>query len=265
MEPANNSSLIRRLKSKVTVSKTAIDFLPDADAIEQRPLPLSARVTLQVCVLALISFVTWASLSELDEIVTAHGRLVTPLPNIVVQPLETSIIQSIDVRVGQVVQKGQRLAALDPTFSGADEAQLKTQLASLNTQIKWMEAELSGAKISDIVSTDADGLLQARLSGERRASYISQLLKLEENIGRVRAAMDTNRHDQQGLIARITLLRQSANIAEELVAEKYAVRTRFLDAQDRLLETERTLESAKNRARSCQYRWPAGVEDYREK
>ncbi|OIQ86864.1 hemolysin secretion protein D, chromosomal [mine drainage metagenome] len=230
----------------MTASKTAVEFLPDADAIEQRPLPLSARVTLHVCVLALTTFVIWATYSDIDLIVTAHGRLVTPLPNIVVQPLETSIIQSIDVRIGQVVQKGQRLAALDPTFSQADEAQLRTQLDSLNTQIEWMEAELSGKRISDIANADADSQLQNQLSEERRASYIAQQLKLEENIGRVRASMETNRHDQMALNARVTLLRQSAAIAQALVAEKYAVRTRFLDAQDRLLETERNLEMAKN-------------------
>jgi hemolysin D len=230
----------------MTASKTAVEFLPDADAIEQRPLPLSARVTLHACVLALASFIIWATYSDIDLIVTAHGHLVTPLPNIVVQPLETAIIQSIDVRVGQVVQKGQRLAALDPTFSQADEAQLRTQLDSLNTQIEWMEAELSGKRISDIANADPDSQLQSQLSEERRASYIAQQLKLEENIGRVRASMETNRHDQMALNARVTLLRQSAAIAQALVAEKYAVRTRFLDAQDRLLETERNLEMAKN-------------------
>lgn len=247
MESADNTPLGKKTKTRKASNKTALEFLPDADEIERRPLPLTARVTLHVFVLALAAFVAWANYSEVDLVVTARGRLVTPLPNIIVQPLETSIIQSIDVRVGQVVKKGEQLAALDPTFSEADETQLRTQLDSLDTQLKWMEAELSGGKISDGISTDPDTLLQSRLSGERRASYIAQLLKLEENIGRVRASMETNRRDQKGLSSRVVVLRQSAAIAHELVLEKYAVRTRWLDAQDRLLETERTLELAKNR------------------
>ncbi len=72
--------------------------------------------------------------SEIDVIVSARGRLVTPSVNIVVQPLETSIIKSIDVQIGQLVQKGDKLATLDPTFSAADEAQLRTRLRSMEIQ-----------------------------------------------------------------------------------------------------------------------------------
>ena len=98
-------------------SKTAIDFLPDADEIERRPLPGGAQMTVHILLFALICFFVWANVSELDVIVSARGKLVTPLPNIVVQPLETGIVQTIEVRAGQVVRKGDRLATLDPTFT----------------------------------------------------------------------------------------------------------------------------------------------------
>ena len=38
----------------------------------------------------------------------------------VVQPLETSIVRSIDVHEGEQVHAGQLLARLDPTFAAAD-------------------------------------------------------------------------------------------------------------------------------------------------
>jgi len=81
-------------------AETAVDFLPDADEIEHRPLPKSARITLHTLLLAVVVFLLWANFSETELVVTARGRLITPLPNIVVQPLENSIVQSIDVRVG---------------------------------------------------------------------------------------------------------------------------------------------------------------------
>ena len=114
MEPANKPSLSRRPKDQ-----TEIDFLPDADAIERGPLPRFVQLTLHLLVLTLVGFIVWASVSPIDKVVIAHGRLVNPLPNIVLQPLDTSIIQSIDVRVGQIVKKGQLLATLDPTFSAS--------------------------------------------------------------------------------------------------------------------------------------------------
>ena len=232
---------------EASVNTTAIEFLPDADEIERRPLPASTRITLHVLVAAFVSFIMWATFSEVDLIVVAHGRLMTPLPNLVVQPLETSIIQSIDVRNGQIVKQGERLATLDPTFTEADESQLKTRLHSLDNQLQRMESELSGNKLAGAAGADADSQLQTRLSGERHASYLAQVRKLTETVGRLRATLETNRRDQQALASRVTLLKEMESMQRDLVAKKYAVRGRLLDAQDRLLEVERTMEMARSR------------------
>jgi HlyD family secretion protein len=260
MEPANKppvASLLAKARRAIqgrsskaktpSVNATEIEFLPDADEIERRPLPKRARITLHVVAAAMVSFVLWASFSNIDLVVAAHGRLVTPLPNIVVQPLETSIIQSIDVRSGQIVKKGERLATLDPTFTEADESQLRTRLHSLDNQLQRMESELSGKKHSSAAKLDADSLLQARLSDERHASYVSQVRRLEETVGRLRATLETNRRDQQSLASRVKVLKEMESLQQELVAKKYAVRGRLLDAQDRLIEAERSMEMARNR------------------
>ena len=123
MEPTDKPSLISRLRSRRAVNEPIVDFLPDADEIERRPLPRSAGVTLHLLAAALLVFLLLATFSEVDLMVTARGRLITPLPNIVVQPLDTAIIQEINVKSGQIVKKGERLATLDPTFTGADESE----------------------------------------------------------------------------------------------------------------------------------------------
>jgi hemolysin D len=259
MEPANKPSLSLLAKAKLAISGlrkkskgsaievTAVDFLPDADEIERRPLPRVARITLHIVAVALMSFLLWATFSDVDLVVVSRGRLVTPLPNIVVQPLDTSIVLSIDVRTGQVVKKGERLATLDPTFTEADESQLRTRLHSLDNQLQRMESELSGTKLTGVVGLDADSQLQTRLSGERHASYTSQVRRLEESVGRLRATLDTNRRDQLALASRVKVLREMESMQQELVEKKYAARGRLLDAQDRLLEAERNMEMAKSR------------------
>lgn len=235
-------------KKEAGSDEAAVDFLPDADEIEQRPLPRSARITLHALLAVLFCFVVWAAVSEVDLVVVARGRLVTPLPNIVVQPLETSIIQQINVRQGQIVRKGEPLATLDPTFTAADEAELKTRLHSLNNQLEQLEGSLSGRKVGrKLEGSDADSRLQVDLSGERQASYGAQVRKLRETVEQTRAAMETNRRDQQVLASRVKVLRDMAAMQEQLVAEKYAIRSRLLEAQDRLLDAERSLQLATNK------------------
>lgn len=230
------------------VSETAIEFLPDADEIERRPLPQAARMTLYALAAMVLVFLVWATVSEVDRIVVARGRLVTPLSNLVIQPLETSLIQSIDVRVGQVVWKGQRLAALDPTFTGADLAQLQQRYQSLDTQARRLEHELGpGGKRSAKGGSDVDSRTQARLQEERQANYRAQLTKLDETVERLKAAAETNRHDQRVLDARVRSLAEIEAMQEKLLAQQFGSRARLLEAQEKRLEVERDLQQARNR------------------
>lgn len=259
MEPTNKPpvSLLAKAKlairglagsaGKPSVGTTATEFLPDADAIERNPLPRSARITLHVLAAAFACFILWAIFSSVDLIVVARGRLVTPLPNIVVQPLETSIIQSIDIRNGQIVKKGERLATLDPTFTEADEAQLQARLHSLDNQLQILDSALAGDTPEMADSADADSQLQTNLSSERQASYTAQVRRLEETVGRLRATLETNRRDEQVLASRVKVLKEMESMQQDLVAKKLAARSRLLDAQDRLLEAERSMEMARNR------------------
>lgn len=244
MEPADKSSL---KKKKAAPAETAVEFLADADEIERRPLPRVAQLTVHLLGVLLLAFLIWASVSETDLIVTARGRLITPLPNIVVQPLDTSIVQSIDVRVGQVVKKGERLATLDPTFTEADEAQLRSRLNSLDNQLARLELELSGKPLPLPDVKDHDSLLQHRLAEERRASFRAQVTRFDEQISRIRAGIETNRGEQKGLLSRVQVLRDMESMQSELVAQKFAVRARLLEAQDRLIDAERNSISAQNR------------------
>jgi len=179
---------------------TVIEFLPDADEIERRPLPRLARTTLYALASMLVIFLIWATFFKVDRVVVAHGRIITPLPDIVVQPLETAIIQSIDVQVGQVVKKGQKLATLDSTFAEADQAELKSHIEKLN-----------------------------------------------ETIAGLRAALDTNKHDQQILETRVKSLQEIENMQEKLVAQQFGARVHLLEARDKRLEVERDMDLAKNR------------------
>jgi len=227
--------------------KTAIEYLPDADEIERSPVPRAAQLTLHALLLCFVSFAVWASVSQLDKVVVAQGRLINPLPNVVVQPLETSVIKSVDVRVGQVVKKGDQLAALDATFAAADESQLKARLESLETQVSGLEQELSGdAKLPDASNT-ADGKLQAELQSERRANYRAQQSRMAEVAAKLRATLQTNKRDQQLLEARLRSYREVEGMQEKMVAQKFGASIQLIEAQQRSKEVERELELTRNR------------------
>ena len=235
--------------------RTVVEYLPDADEIERSPVPRYAQWTLHLLIAAVVVFLVWACLSELDEVVTGQGKLSSPLPNVVVQPLETSIVQSVDVRVGQAVKKGQQLATLDATFARADQSQLQTRLDSLVTQVQGLEAEVygettmagPGADKNDGLADTADQKLQSDLLTERRASYRAQQLRMFENMAKIKADLNTNRNDQQLVLARLQSVRQIEAMQEKMVAQKYGTPLQLLEAQQRTKEVERDLEQATSR------------------
>jgi HlyD family secretion protein len=168
----------------------------------------------------------------------------------VVQPLETSIIQSINVRVGQIVKKGQVLATLDPTFTAADETQLRVRLQSLDTQASGLRAELSGKPGASTASGGYadDAQLQAQLSSERKANYEAQRNKMDQNIARLRAGLETNKHDQTILAQRVKSLREVEAMQEQLMAEQFGAKMHLLEARDRRLEVERDMDLQRNKS-----------------
>ena len=229
-------------KGKSSKGKTVIEYLPDADEIERSPVPPFAQVTMHVLLVCFAIFGFWASFSQLDQVVTAQGRLINPLPNIVVQPLETSIIQSVDVRIGQIVKKGDVLATLDATFSQADENQLRLRLSSLETQTEGLGRELSGESAHGTPAVSEDGQLQASLQSERKANYNAQQMKMGETAAKLRAALATNRHDQRLVASRLRSLKEIETMQEKMVAQKFGAPIQLMEAQLRSKEVERELE-----------------------
>ena len=244
-------------QTKQSKGQAVIEYLPDADEIERSPVPRSAQLTLHILIVAVLVFLVWATVSELDEVVTAQGRLASPLPNVVVQPLETSIVQSVDVRIGQVVKKGDALATMDSTFAQADESQLQVRLSSLETQIRGLELELSGDTQKSSPPQNPDQQLQANLLSERMGNYRAQKDRIAENMARLRATIQTNRNDQQMVLSRLKSVREIESMQEKMVAQKYGAPLQLLEAQQHTKEVERDLQQATSREQELRREYAA--------
>ena len=156
------------------------EFQPDAVEIEKRSVPGGARWTLYVVVALLCTFVAWASWAEVDQIVTAQGKLITTESTIVIDSKLTSPISSINAKFGDRVSAGFVIATVDPTFSDADLNSLKAKENSLNATIARLHAERDSMEFS-IASheDDPDWLMQFQVYKERNREYLAQTRKLD--------------------------------------------------------------------------------------
>lgn len=191
------------------------EFQPDAVELEEKLPPRIARMTLYGVTGLIACAVAWASVSMIDEIVVAPGKLVTTKPTIVVQPLETSIIRSIDVAAGDVVHAGQELVTFDPTFTQSDVDQQRSKFSDLDAQVQRIEAELNGTDYTAIAGNTPDERLQKQLFGQRRAFYTANLQNFDQQIAGQAAALASAEaqeavlKDQSSTLARIEATRQA--------------------------------------------------------
>ncbi len=221
------------------------EFQPDALEVEHRAPPAISRLTLYTVAGLILAAIAWAALSHVDRVVVAQGRLVTTSPNLVVQPLETSVIRSLPVAVGDVVRAGDVVATLDPTFSEADVRQLRERLASRSAQVARLEAEAEGRPYRLPEQSTADERLQAESFGQRQAYVRAKLSDFNARRARTLAAIETNKRDQEVLQQRLEAARELEAMRADLLQKQIGSRVSLLETRNARLELEGRIEHLK--------------------
>ena len=222
-------------------AELASEFQPDAVELEERRPPRLARATLYVVALLIAAAIAWASMTHVDEVVTAQGKLITSAPRIVIQPLETSVIRTLEVAVGDVVHKGQVLAQLDPTFSQSDFGQLENRLAVFDAQINRLEAELGNQDYTLAPDANPEELLQQRLFMQRRASLRSAVANYDQQIARDEATLASNIKEQTLLDGRRQTMLEIEKMRSTLLDHQTGSRLNYLQSKDARLDIDTTI------------------------
>jgi hemolysin D len=218
------------------VDPAAVEFQPDAVMIEERPLPWLARSVVYIVVLLVVSAALWASLSQVDRVVTARGKLITVDPLLIVQPLETAVIRTIDAGVGDFVKAGAVLATLDPTFTESEQIADQERLASMTAEAQRLDAEIFGKPFPPALPEDplqAKYLkLQAAVYAHRQAEYRAAVAASDADADKIEASLVTNRNSQAGLEERVKVIAEIEGMRDELY--KLTVGSRLVLLQSRL-------------------------------
>ncbi len=207
-----------------------LEYQPDAVEIEERPVPGKVRWVLYIILFALVASVTGAILFSVDRIVVAQGRLITTTPTIVIQSLNTAVIRTLDVHVGDVVEKDQILATLDPTFTSADLSQLAKQNIAKGAQLRRIRAELEEKPFQAKPEEGPEGRLQEQVHGQRKKILMQSRQLTDDKNAALRAKLALNSVQQEGQERQLKLHRDMEGSIAKL-PQKEDHRLRILDAQ----------------------------------
>ncbi len=228
-----------------------LEFQMPSTAITTAPVPRSARRIVWIITSMLGAILLALGLIPVDRVVTAQGRVVAKTATLVLQPLEASIVRSIDVHEGQTVRAGQVLARLDPTFAAADVGALVAQVSNLQAEVSRLEAEANNQPFT-YTGVDPNLSLQAAIFGQRQAEYTYKLENYQQKINGLITEIAKANADAEGYRSRLEVAANVEKMRRDLERLQVGSRLNTLAAVDARTEMERNLRDAQETAASAQ-------------
>ena len=248
--PASSQPPLRLVKSAPRLTAEEREFLPATIELIESPLSPTLRLTAwALCALVTVAII-WASLSHIDMVAVAEGKVV-PLGQVkVVQPLETAMIRAIHVDEGDHVVSGQLLVDLDPTEARADLDALiyNRAQAALDAEVARVLLTRNPEEVfRGPEGADPELVEQSHSQAQREIEkHLATIAGFEADIAQKEAALQSN--DAQIERAKLTLplLREKNETAKGLYDKQYGTRPPVLDSEQALVEKRAELKAAEH-------------------
>ncbi len=244
VKPIREVKLFERGRDRQDPTLPAIlEFQWPSTAIVNAPTPRSARGIVWVVFSMIAALIVAIGVIHVDQVVTARGIVISRAPTVLVQPLDTAIVRSIDVREGEEVKAGQLLARLDPTFATADFTALETQVHSLDAQVARLTAEAYN-KPFHADAADPGWSLQGAIFDNRKAQFDARVQNYENKLSELSAVIARSKADQVAYQERFGVAQTIESMRKELEAKQAGSKLNSLLATDTRVEMERAFSNS---------------------
>jgi hemolysin D len=240
--PSNNA----RLK----LVRSDREFLPAALEIVETPAsPVGRGIAAAITAFMAIA-IAWASFGHIDIIATAQGKVVPTGRVKVIQPLESGIIASINVRDGDRVKQGDVLLAMDQTVSGAERDRIRPELQRARLDVARLSALSAALHHGEVRPGDfapppdvpAHEVARAKAVMFAQAEQqVGKIEALEQQIAQKAAVAECVRAGIAKIEAELPFVTETSDIREKAMNIQYGNRIAWLDAKTKLTEMQNEL------------------------
>jgi adhesin transport system membrane fusion protein len=124
-------------------------------------------------------FVVWAMFAKLDEVAVGESKVIPFSRSQMIQSLEGGIVSRLDVHEGDVVERDQVLAQLDPVLAAATTGETRARILGLKARAARLSAEMSGAKV---VTFPDEVLAEPGLAERETAAFLENRSAIAQTI-----------------------------------------------------------------------------------
>ncbi|MBC2770024.1 HlyD family efflux transporter periplasmic adaptor subunit [Pusillimonas minor] len=192
--------------------------LADLDDLDEVRYSAAGRVAWWLTAFV-IAFFAWAWFFEIEEVSTGVGKVIPSSREQRIQSLEGGILARLDVREGQIVEKNQVLAQLDPTRGESSVEETAARYRAALASSARLRAEVDGDE-EPVFPSELDDYPELRkaelaLFKSRRGSLKQSMANLNEALGLVRKELNiTQSLVKSGAASNVELIRLQRQRAE---------------------------------------------------
>lgn len=202
--------------------------LPDLTDLDETRATRSARIVWLI-ILFLATFFLWAWFFEIDEVSSGTGKVIPTSRDQVIQSLEGGILSALHVREGQLVEKGEVLAQLDPTRGESSVGETAARYRAALAARARLQAEVQGRSSIDFPAELNDW---SQLKAAEAALFQSRRASLHETVS--------------GLTRALTLARRELAITESLIGSGAASNVEMIRLQRQVADLELKIDEARS-------------------
>ncbi|HEJ9713250.1 TPA: HlyD family type I secretion periplasmic adaptor subunit [Proteus mirabilis] len=247
MNELNKKHLMPSSHTKEVLSNKDLALLNDLHAALQNEKHYKSFMMITILLIFMVIFVIWAWNSNLEEVTRGQGSIIPSSREQIIQTLDAGILKSMQVKEGDIVEKGQVLLTLDDTRTSAILRESEAKVANLEAIRARLKAEAYSTELSF-----PEGLSTELVTRETTVYKIRKdaLKSGIDNLQQSKALLDreisiTKPIVAQGAMSAVELLRmerQSADIQLQIDEKKNKYLT---EAGAELVKTEAELAQAR--------------------
>jgi len=226
------------------------EFVNSLSAAIAEHTPTRMRWVLYFWFVAIILFIIWASFTQIDEITRGQGEVVPSGENQMVQNLEGGIVKEIYIKIGDSVEKGQKLLKIANLKSEAQRGSTNIKALELKAKIIRLKAESEGKPFE--VSQTIEKNIPLFIKNEKNL-FLSRQRQLGAKLAALKDKQLQKEQELKEVKEKIIHLKRTASLIDEevkmmkpMVAQGVKSKVAFMKLQREQSKVQEELSSAIN-------------------
>lgn len=241
------------------------DFMKSLSAAVLERAPSKVSRVIKIWLFSFTAFIVWASLAEIDEITRGDGDVIPFGQNQIIQNLEGGIVESILVKEGDIVEKGQVILKINNAKSMSTSLTNEMKFNELSAKKIRLMAEAYQKDFKDIKSFNENLNTQIKLA---KRLYNSNIIEAEAKDNAIVQQIEQRKQELKEAQARIRSLKRSLEFVSEEIAMTAPMVRQGIKSKVDFLKLKREANGIENDIESSELSLPrlrSAIKEYRQK